>query len=201
MKKLLFLPIILLLALAFLFIQMRTKGYNVGDTATDFKLKNIDGKKMSLKDIKKAKGYIVIFTCNHCPFSVANEDRIIALNAKYAPQGLPVVAINPNDATQYPDDSFENMKVRAKDKNFTFPYLYDDTQEIAKAYGATKTPHIFVLDNKRVVKYIGAIDDSPRKSEGVSKKYLEEALDAMLAGKNIENASTKAVGCGIKWKK
>jgi peroxiredoxin len=201
MKKLLFLPFILLMALTFLFVQMRTKGYQVGDTAIDFKLKNIDGKNMSLKDLKKAKGYIVIFTCNHCPFSVANEDRIIALNEKYAPQGLPVVAINPNDASQYPDDSFENMKVRAKDKKFTFPYLYDETQEIAKTYGATKTPHIFVLDNKRVVKYIGAIDDSPRKSEEVSKKYLEEALDAMLAGKKIENASTKAVGCGIKWKK
>ncbi len=201
MKKLLFFPIIALLSLAFLFMQMRTQGYQVGDTASDFKLKNIDGKKMSLKDIKKVNGYIVIFTCNHCPFSVANEDRIIALNEKYAPKGLPVVAINPNDATQYPDDSFENMKVRAKDKNFTFPYLHDESQEIAKMYGATKTPHIFVLDKNRVVKYIGSIDDSPRESEKVSKKYLEEALDAMLANKTIVTTSTKAVGCGIKWKK
>lgn len=201
MKKLLFFPVITFLLLAFLFVQMRTQGYKVGDTAADFKLKNIDGKKMSLKDLKKAKGYIVVFTCNHCPFSVANEDRLIALHAKYAPKGLPVIAINPNDAVQYPDDSFENMKVRAKDKKFEFAYLHDETQEIAKMYGATKTPHTFVLDKNRIVKYVGAIDDSPRDGEKVSKKYLEDALDAMLEGKEIANNSTKAVGCGIKWKK
>jgi peroxiredoxin len=193
--------IFIVVALSFLFTSMRTTGYQVGDKASDFKLKNINDKKVSLKDYKKAKGFVVIFTCNHCPFSVANEDRIIALHKKYEPKGYPVVAINPNDATAYPDDSFENMKVRAKEKGFTFAYLYDETQEVAKKYGATKTPHVFVLDKELVVKYIGAIDDSPKDESKVNEKFLEMALDAMIAGKNPEKTSTKAVGCSIKWKK
>lgn len=198
MKKYIF---VFLFLFSLALLSMKNTGYQVGDTAIDFKLKNINDKKVSLKDYKKAKGFIVIFTCNHCPFSVANEDRIIALHKKYEPQGYPVVAINPNDVTAYPDDSFENMKIRAKEKGFTFAYLYDETQAIAKTYGATKTPHIFVLDKKLTVKYIGAIDDAAKDESKVSEKFLENALDALLAGKNIEKTSTKAVGCGIKWKK
>lgn len=198
MKKYIF---VFLFLFSLALLSMKNTGYQVGDTAIDFKLKNINDKKVSLKDYKKAKGFIVIFTCNHCPFSVANEDRIIALHKKYESQGYPVVAINPNDVTAYPDDSFENMKVRAKEKGFTFAYLYDETQAIAKTYGATKTPHIFVLDKKLTVKYIGAIDDAAKDESKVSEKFLENALDALIAGKNIEKTSTKAVGCGIKWKK
>lgn len=194
--------VVFLLVCSFAFLAaMKNTGYQVGDTAIDFKLKNIDGKKVSLKSYKKAKGFIIIFTCNHCPFSVANEDRIIALHKKYEPQGYPVIAINPNDAVSYPDDSFENMKVRAKEKSFTFAYLYDETQEIAKTYGATKTPHVFVLDKKLVVKYIGAIDDAAKDESKVSEKFLESAIDALVEGKKIEKTATKAVGCGIKWKK
>ncbi|TAG06629.1 MAG: thioredoxin family protein [Cytophagia bacterium] len=198
MKKYIF---VFLFLFSLALLSMKNTGYQVGDTAIDFKLKNVNDKKVSLKDYKKAKGFIVIFTCNHCPFSVANEDRIIALHKKYESQGYPVVAINPNDVTAYPDDSFENMKVRAKEKGFTFAYLYDETQAIAKTYGATKTPHIFVLDKKLTVKYIGAIDDAAKDESKVSEKFLENALDALIAGKNIEKTSTKAVGCGIKWKK
>ena len=124
-----------------------TLGYNIGDVATDFSLKNIDNSYVSLKDYPNAKGYIVIFTCNHCPFSVAYEDRIIALDKQFKTKGYPVIAINPNNPKSYPDDSFENMIVRAKEKGFTFPYLVDEGQKIYPQYGATKTPHVFVLEN------------------------------------------------------
>jgi peroxiredoxin len=181
--------------------NFKTTGYKVGDTAIDFSLKSIDGKMVSLKDFKNAKGFIVIFTCNHCPYAIANEDRIIALDKKYASKGFPVIAINPNDTEAYADDSYENMQKRAKDKGFTYPYLIDETQNIAKTYGATKTPHVFLLDKNRVVKYIGAIDDSPREATKVKKSFVSNAIDALLAGKEIKETTSAAVGCGIKWKK
>jgi peroxiredoxin len=173
-------------------------GYHIGDTATDFKLKNVDGEMMSLSDIKDAKGYIVIFTCNHCPFSVMYEDRIIALHNKYAPMGYPVVAINPNNPEKQPDDSFAAMQVRAKEKAFPFAYLFDDGQKVYPKYGATKTPHVFLLDKARTVKYIGAIDDNARDAESVELKYVENAIEALEAEKNPDPATTKAIGCSIK---
>lgn len=179
-------------------------GYKIGDTARDFSLKNIDGKMVSLKDMKNAKGYIVIFTCNHCPFAKAYESRIMELDKKYSSKNYPVIAINPNDASIVPDDSFENMVVRSKEKGYSFPYLYDESQEIASAYGATRTPHLFVLqkvDDKFIVKYIGAIDNNTEEAEKADKKYVEEAVDALIAGKTVPTAETKAIGCGIKWKK
>ena len=182
-------------------ISETSKGYTIGDLATDFSLKNIDDKMVSLKDYPNAKGFIVIFTCNHCPFSVAYEDRIIALDRKYKSLGYPVIAINPNNPKSYPDDSFENMKVRAKDKGFTFPYLFDDGQKIYPQYGATKTPHVFLLQkttNGNEVKYIGAIDDNYQNAEAVKVKYVEQGVDALLAGKEIEVKTTKAIGCSIK---
>lgn len=179
-------------------------GYQVGDKATDFKLKNIDDKVVSLADNKSAKGFIVVFTCNHCPYSVKYEDRIIALHKKYEKKGYPVVAINSNDAIQYPDDSFENMKKRSKSKKFSFPYLHDESQEIAKAYGAAKTPHIYLLKKEGsdlVVKYIGAIDDNANAPKEVKERYVESAVDALLEGKDPNPNFTKAIGCTIKWKK
>jgi len=176
-------------------------GYKVGDTASDFKLKNVDGKTVSLADFKDAKGYIVIFTCNHCPFSVAYEDRIIALNNKYASQGYPVIAINPNDPAVSEGDSFELMQERSKEKAFTFPYLFDDGQKVFPVYGATRTPHVFLLDKNRVVKYIGAIDDNVNEPKSVQVKYLENAIEALKSGKEIKTSYTKAVGCSIKLKK
>lgn len=190
--------------------EAQLNGYGIGDAATDFSLKNANNnvngidKKVSLKDYKDAKGYIVIFTCNHCPYSVAYEDRIIALHNKYAAKGYPVVAINPNDPIKEPTDSYPNMKVRAKEKNFPFAYLFDGTQEIALAYGATRTPHVFLLQkegSKNIVKFIGAIDDSSWDAKRVKTKYLENAVEALLAGKKIKKTTAKAVGCTIKWSK
>ncbi len=200
-----------LLTLAFLTIACaafqpnhdHTEGYQIGDVATDFKLKNIDGKMVSMSDYEEAKGFIVIFTCNHCPFSVMYEDRIIELDQQFKEQGYPVLAINPNDDKAYPEDSFDNMIVRAEEKGFTFPYLHDETQEIAHQYGATKTPHVFLLqkENKElIVKYIGAIDDSTRGRD-IEEKYVEMAIQQIIEGKDVDPATTKAVGCSIKWKK
>jgi peroxiredoxin len=178
-------------------------GYNVGDKAIDFKLKNVDGKMVSLADYKTAKGFIVVFTCNHCPYAKAYEDRIIALNAKYASQGYPVIAINPNDPNAIAEDSYATMQQRAKAKSYTFPYLVDSTQSIAHTYGATRTPHVFVLQKSGtdyLVKYIGAIDDNSDDATKVKEKYVENAVDNLMAGKAVDPTSTKAIGCGIKWK-
>ncbi len=175
-------------------------GLKVGDTAPDFKLKNIDGKEMSMADFDQAKGFIVVFTCNTCPYSVMYEDRIIAANNKYAPMGYPVIAINPNDVNRRPGDSFAEMKARAKEKGFNFPYLYDSTQEVATAYGATRTPHVYLLDKARTVQYIGAIDNNASEASEVTEDYLAEAIAAMEAGKKPDPNFTKAVGCTIKWK-
>lgn len=181
-----------------------TAGYQVGDTATDFKLKNVDGKLMSMADNKAAKGFIVVFTCNTCPYAQAYESRIIDLHKKFAPQGYPVVAINPNDAAAAPDESFEKMQARARSKQYPFPYLLDDTQRVAQTYGATRTPHLYVLTrqgNALKVAYIGAIDDNSEEPTAVKTKYVENALTDIMAGKPAATSSTKAVGCTIKWKK
>lgn len=183
------------------FAPKADNGYKIGDVATDFKLKNVDGKMVSLSDYKDAKGFIVIFTCNHCPFAIAYEDRIIALNKKYAPQGYPVIAINPNDPAVSAGDSFEGMQGRAREKSFAFPYLFDEGQKIFPQYGATRTPHVFLLDKDRVVKYIGAIDDNVNEPEKVKVRYVEDAIEALKAGKEIGTTYTKAIGCTIKVKK
>ncbi len=179
-------------------------GYKVGDTARDFKLKDVSGNMVSMADNRSAKGFIVIFTCNHCPYSVAYEDRIIALHSAFAPKGYPVIAINPNDPGRQPEDSFENMQVRAKEKKFNFPYLLDDTQEIASTYGATRTPHVFLLqkqsDGTMKVAYIGAIDNNTESADNASEKYVETAVAALEANKQPSPDFTKAVGCTIKWK-
>lgn len=176
-------------------------GYKVGDIATDFSLKNVDGKNVSLKDFKSAKGYIVVFTCNHCPYAQAYEDRIIALDKKYKSQGYPVIAINPNNPEKQKDDSFAKMQERAKDKKFTFPYLLDEGQKIFPQYGATKTPHVYILQKTakgNVVKYIGAIDDNYEDAAAVKQKYVENAVDALVKGKEVTVKETKAIGCSIK---
>jgi peroxiredoxin len=180
-----------------------TPNYGVGDTVSDFKLKNVDGKMISLTDYKKSKGVIVIFDCNTCPYSKRYNERIIALNQKYASQGYPVITINPNDPEQSEGDSFEEMVALAKEKKYTFPYLVDESQEVARAFGATNTPHVFILKNENnsfKVSYIGAIDDNVRDASSASKKYVEDAVDALLANKPVPSSKTKALGCGIKWK-
>ena len=199
MKKLIGLGLSLCVLALFAFTTTTThKGYHIGDTAADFSLKNVDGKMVSLEDYADAKGYVVVFTCNHCPYAVMYEDRLIELHNKYAPKGYPVVAINPNDPAAQPKDSYELMKVRAEEKGFPFAYLFDDGQKVYPKYGATKTPHVFLLDADRVVKYIGAIDDSPKDETDVEVQYLADAIDALDAGQEIENKETKAIGCSIK---
>ncbi|MBX0289457.1 thioredoxin family protein [Hymenobacter sp. HSC-4F20] len=206
MKKLLpFLAACLVLALSsFIVLRPADAGYQVGDKAADFKLRNVDGKMVSLADNKAAKGYIVVFTCNTCPYAKAYEQRIIDLNTKYAAQGYPVVAINPNDPAVAPGDSFADMQKRAKDKKYAFPYLQDETQQVARQYGATRTPHLYVLTrqgNDFVVSYIGAIDDNSEDAKLVKTKYLENAMTDIIAGKPASVNSTKAIGCTIKWKR
>ena len=176
-------------------------GYKPGDIATDFSLKNVDNKKVSLKDFKDAKGFIVVFTCNHCPYAQAYEDRIIALDKKYKKLGYPVVAINPNNPEKQKDDSFAKMQERAREKKFAFPYLLDEGQKIYPQYGATKTPHIYILQKTakgNQVKYIGAIDDNYEDEAAVKQKYAENALDALLKNKEVTVKETKAIGCSIK---
>jgi len=177
------------------------KGYDVGDVATDFKLKNVDGTMVSLADYKDAKGFIVVFTCNTCPYAVAYEDRIIELDKKYASKGYPVIAIMPNNTEVKPGDSMDAMKARASAKGFTFPYLMDEGQKIYPQYGATKTPHVYILektDKGNIVRYIGAIDDNYKDAKLVNDKYVEDAVDALLEGTPIKETKTRAIGCSIK---
>jgi peroxiredoxin len=179
-------------------------GYQVGDKATDFKLKNVDGKTISLVDNPSAKGYIVIFTCNTCPVAQAYEDRVIALDKKYAVKGYPVIAINPNDPGLSPGDALAEMKKRADRKKYPFPYLVDEGQVIAKTYGARNTPHVYILTKTGAdftVAYIGAIDNNTGDGDAATNKYVETAMTEILAGKPVTTNLTKAIGCGIKWKK
>jgi peroxiredoxin len=203
MKKRILMIAAFVLTLASGAIAQEKQGYKIGDKARDFKLKNVDGKMVSLADDKEAKGFIVIFTCNHCPFAIATEDRIMALDKQYRKKGYPVIAINPNDPKIQPEDSYKEMQKRAEEKSYTFPYLVDATQEIAKTYGATRTPHVFLLKKEGtdyVVKYIGSIDDNTREPDAVTEKFVEKAISALEANKEPNPSETKAVGCTIKWK-
>ena len=176
-------------------------GYDIGSIATDFRLENIDGTFVSLSDFEEAKGFIVVFTCNTCPYAVAYEDRIEALNKKYASKGYPIVAIMPNNIDIKPGDSLDAMKQRAKEKGFTFPYLIDREQTIFPQYGATKTPHVYILEktnDANVVRYIGAIDDNYKDADAVDKKYVEDAVNALLANRPVPVSKTRAIGCSIK---
>lgn len=158
-------------------------------------LEGVDGERHSLADLEKAKAVVVVFTCNHCPVAKAYEERLIQLQKDYADQGVEVVAINVNNGKA---DKLPAMKDRAKEKGFTFAYLYDPSQEIGREYGATVTPHAFLLDGDRNVAYVGAIDDS-MKADKAKEHYLRDALDAVLAGKALETASTPPSGCGIQY--
>jgi peroxiredoxin len=197
-----FITLFIVFFMSFLSSETTTvSGYKPGDKAADFSLKSVDGKMYSMSDYKDAKGFIVVFTCNHCPFAVKYEDRIIDLAKRYKSQGYILLAINPNDPAAQPADSFELMQVRAKEKGFTFPYLFDEGQKIYPQYGATKTPHVFLLDKNLIVKYIGAIDDNVDEPSEVKEKYLENAIAALDKNQDPTPAVTKAIGCSIKVKK
>lgn len=199
----------ILFAAAFLILAcgsqtQKNGGYEVGDQARDFNLKGVSGEKISMEeDYPNAKGFIVIFSCNHCPYVKAYEERMIQLHKDFAPKGYPVIAINPNDPEKYPEDAYKNMKKRAENKGFPFNYVVDSTQEIAKTYGATRTPHVFLLDRKEsgdlMVEYIGAIDDNSENPQQVENHYVRDAISALENGEKPERTNTKAIGCTIKW--
>lgn len=174
----------------------------VGSIAPDFSLKNIDGTTVSLSDYENEKGVMVIFSCNPCPYVIAYEDRMIALHNEFAPQGFPVVFINPNDPIQQPADDVERMRERAQEKGYPFPYLVDEGQHIYPAYGATRTPEVFLLENNGdgtfVVRYTGTVDDNYQDAAAVQVPYAANAVRALLAGEEPNPATTVAIGCGIK---
>ena len=199
MKKIKSILLVTVLVATTAFTLKTNTGYEVGDAIEDFSLKNVDDTMVSLSNFNNAKGFVLVFTCNMCPYSVANEDRLIALDKKYKEKGYPVIAINPNDPKASKGDSFEDMKVRAKEKGFTFPYLFDEGQKVYPKFGATKTPHVYIVNkNNMKIEYIGAIDNSSRNPDAVSEKYVENALDALLARKKIGKTNTRAIGCSIK---
>ena len=195
--------ILFLVCVALVAFKPKSSGYEIGDTAADFNLKNVDGKMISLSNYPSAKGFIIAFDCNTCPTSKAYNDRIKALNTKYASKGFPLIAINPNSPEISSGDSFDEMVKYARKKGYEFPYLYDESQATVKAFGATNTPHIFVLVKEGSafkVAYIGAIDNNTRSGEKATNRYVENAVDALLAGKPVETTKTKAVGCGVRLK-
>jgi peroxiredoxin len=178
--------------------------YKPGDIADDFKLKNVSGSEISLSGIENAKGFIVVFMCNTCPVVKAYEDRIIDLNKKFSEKGYPVVAINSNDKTISPGDSYEEMQKTAKNNKYAFQYLYDESQEVTRRFGATNTPHVYVLskkEGKMKVEYVGAIDNNSEDGSNPDKKYVEDAVNALITGGQVQVSQTKAVGCSVKWKK
>jgi peroxiredoxin len=172
----------------------------IGDKAIPFALPGVDDREHALADYADKEVVAVVFSCNHCPYVLAWEDRMIQVQADYADQGVQLIAIGANDAEKYPADGFPKMKERAQAKGFNFPYLHDETQEVARFYGAERTPEFFVFDKGGVLRYHGALDDNYDNLNGVKSQYVRDALDAVLAGDAPAVAETPPVGCTIKWK-
>jgi peroxiredoxin len=181
--------------------KLATNNLKIGSSAPEFNLLGVDGKKYSLSSFADKKALIVIFSCNHCPYVQAYEDRIKQIQIDYAGKGVSVVAINSNEDSGYPEDSFENMKKRAAEEKFNFLYLRDEDQSVARAYDATHTPEIFLFDKERKLAFHGKIDDNWQESGKVQNHYLRNALDELIAGKEISVPETFTIGCTIKWKK
>jgi len=175
-------------------------GVQIGEKAPDFlNLKGVDGKTHSLSDYSE-KILVFIFSCNHCPYVKAYEDRYNLIHSDYVSKGVQFIVINSNDAVKYPDDSFDNMVKRAQEKNYQFPYLYDEDQSVARKFAASNTPHVFVLDESRTVKYTGRIDDNWEDADAVQEHDLRNALNAVINNQEPPVTSTLPVGCSIKWK-
>lgn len=192
---------LLLILSGFTVALAQSQGYTIGDAVADFRLKNVDGRTISLTDYRSQRGIIVVFTSNHCPFSKAYESRLIALDRRFAPLSYPVLAIMPNDPAVYEDDSFENMKVRARDNAFPFAYAIDESRTVARAFRATRTPQVYVLkqtNGQFIVEYTGSIDDNPQNSAGVQRRYVDEAVTNLLAGRPVPSPITKPIGCAVK---
>ncbi len=172
--------------------------YTIGDKAEDFTLRNVDGRMISLSDYGHAEGVIVVFTCLHCPYAELYEHRIIELHKKYAPKGYPVLAINPTNPFLFPEDNFEKMRARAKARRYPFNYLQDSAQVVFPRFGAVRTPHVYLLDKARIVRYIGAIDDNAESPQAVKRRYVEEAIAALMRGERPNPEITQAIGCPIR---
>lgn len=168
--------------------------------ATDVKMKNVDGKMLTIADAMGEQGTLVIFTCNHCPFVKAWEDRIIALGNTYADRGVGVIAINSNDPAHHAEDGFDHMVKKAETKGMKYPYVVDADSSVAKAFGATRTPEAFLFDASGKLVYHGTIDDNAQEAGKVENHYLRDALDAVVDGQKVEVPKTKAFGCGIKFR-
>ena len=179
---------------------MQSKGMPVGNAAPPFSLPGVDGNAWSLDSFADASLLVVVFTCNHCPYAIASEDRLLALQSDYEARGVRLVAISSNDAEKYSDDSFDKMKERAADKGFNFPYLYDESQEVARAYDAACTPDVFVFDRERKLVYNGRIDDNWQEPDQVTRQDLRSVLDAALEGRTVDFEHVPSMGCSIKWK-
>ena len=173
---------------------------DIGDQAPDFDLRGVDGYSYSLDSFREANFLIVAFTCNHCPYVVGSEDRIKRLQIDYINRGVSLVCINSNEDEQHTDDSFEKMVERARDQEFRFPYLRDETQRVALAYGALRTPHFFLFDAERRLRYTGRMDDNPRTPGAETTHELRDAIEAVLAGKNPPVEKTNPIGCNVKWR-
>jgi len=172
----------------------------LGSVAPDFTLPGVDGKSWSLRGATGKKATLVIFMCNHCPYVQAVDDRINQLAKDYIPKGLQVFGINPNDAQKYPDDNFEAMKEKAQEKGYVFPYLHDESQEVAHAYGAVCTPDFFLYDAALKLKYRGRLDNNWKDARAVKRQDLRDAIEALLAGKTLSQEQMPSMGCSIKWK-
>jgi peroxiredoxin len=171
-----------------------------GDQNILFSLPGVDEQFYSLSSYADKNAVVVVFTCNHCPWAQAWEGRLIQIQAEYGPKGVQILAINANDAVTHPGDSFEAMQQRAQEKGFNFPYLHDEEQAVAHAYGAERTPEVFVFDKAGILQYHGAVDDNADDPAAVQHAYLRDALDAVLAGQTPATAQTPPKGCTIKWK-
>jgi peroxiredoxin len=172
----------------------------LGSKAPDFNLPGVDGRNYSLASFKDAKVLVVFFSCNHCPYVIGSEDRINKFYADYAPRGVAMIAINSNEIENHPTDSFEHMKQRAREKGFKYAYVRDDSQQVALAYGGLRTPHFYVFDGERKLRYTGRMDDNPRNPGKETTHELRDAVDAVLAGKPPAVALTNPIGCNVKWK-
>jgi peroxiredoxin len=172
---------------------------DVGAKAPEFKLPGVDGKEHSLSEFGGKQAVVVAFTCNHCPAAMGAQDRIIALQREFAPKGVQVIAISSNEDVGHPTDSFEHMATRAKEKGYNFPYLHDKSQDVAKAYGAQRTPHFFLLDADRKVVYTGRMDDNPYDEGKQKTSELRDALEQLLGGASVTVKPTDPIGCNTKW--
>jgi peroxiredoxin len=174
-------------------------GIGIGDKAPDFSLCGVDGKNYSLEDFKDRDILVVVFTCNHCPYVIGSEDRMIRFYKEYAPKGVGMVGINSNETDNHPGDTFDNMVARAKERGFEWPYLRDESQDVAKAYGAMKTPHYFVFDSDRILRYKGRMDDNPKNESAAETNELRQAVDELLEGGEVSIPETEPIGCNVKW--